>query len=305
MTSRLNPTIRQRIEKATGADSNMCWTCSSCDSECPIEIATNRLRPQRIVRFANLGLFEDLLISPEIWYCLSCRRCNSVCPNLVKPETLVRYARIAAVRCGVVSYDSACAYYDLFRRFQRVRWHAVYDCLHGNSEPITDVRWRSWLDAPIPDSRALIASTRLFKASPPFRHAAEETDISSCFTCGECSSACPVAGERGAFDPRFIFRLVNLGLADELLLSPSIWLCIQCGRCTDACSQRVDGCRMIASLREFAVKEGKVDADFPLKVKHAQKQVFERWLDDVNRLLGIREGRGGLPSFRMPMAECV
>jgi len=65
--------------------------------------------------------------------------------------------------------------------------------------------------------------------------------MSSCFTCGECSSSCPVAVERSAFDPRFIFRMVNLGLAEELLLSPSIWLCVQCGRCTEACSQLVDG----------------------------------------------------------------
>ena len=107
----------------------MCWTCSTCDSECPVEIATNRLRPQRIVRFANLGLIEELIASPEIWYCLTCRRCSRVCPNSVKPETLIRYARTDAVRCGVVSYAAARSYYDLFRRFQRVRWHAVRHCL--------------------------------------------------------------------------------------------------------------------------------------------------------------------------------
>jgi len=45
MFSFLNPNIRQRIELATNADSSMCWNCSSCDAECPVEIATNRLRP--------------------------------------------------------------------------------------------------------------------------------------------------------------------------------------------------------------------------------------------------------------------
>jgi ferredoxin len=85
MTSHLNPAIRLRIEQAIRADSTMCWNCSSCDAECPVEIATNRLRPQRIVRFANLGLFEELIASPEIRYCLTCRPCNRVCPNRVKP----------------------------------------------------------------------------------------------------------------------------------------------------------------------------------------------------------------------------
>ncbi len=245
----LNPTIRQRIEQAARSDSSLCWNCSSCDAECPVEIATNRLRPQRIVHFANLGMFEELIASAEIWYCLTCRRCSKICPNLVKLETLVRYARSAAVRCGAVSYETACAYYDLFKRFQRVRWHAVHHCLHRDDKPISDARWYTWLNTPIPESTTIISSPSIYKSNQSFRQAANSTDMSRCFTCGECSSACPVAGERSVFDPRFIFRMVNLGLAEELLRSASIWLCVQCGRCTDACSQGVDGCGMIASLR--------------------------------------------------------
>jgi heterodisulfide reductase subunit C len=305
MISKLNPTMRQAIQKATQADSTLCWTCSSCDSECPVEIATNRLRPQRIVRLANLGLFEELIASAEIWYCLTCRRCSQICPNLVKPETLVRYARGAAVRCGVVAYETARAYYDLFRRFQRVRWHTVYNCLHGNSEPITDARWHSWLGTPIPDSNARIGSYSLFKTSRSFKQAAEGADMSSCFTCGECSSACPVAGERSAFDPRFIFRIVNFGMAEELLLSPSIWLCVQCGRCTEACSQLVDGCRMIASLRELAVQEGKVDAGFPLRVRDAQKPIYVRLIDEIDILMGFKAGRELHPPSPIRIAECA
>lgn len=305
MFSFLNPTLRQRIELATNADSSMCWNCSSCDAECPVEIATNRLRPQRIVRFANLGLFEELIASPEIWYCLTCRRCSKVCPNLVKPDTIVGYARAASVRCGAVSYEAACAYYDLFRRFQRVRWHAVHQCLHGDDEPISDARWHSWLQTPIPDSTAGISLPCLFKTDEPFRQAAKGADISKCFTCGECSSACPVAGERSAFDPRFIFRMVNLGLAEELLTSPSIWLCVQCGRCTEACPQRVDGCGMIASLRELAVCEGKVAEEFARRVRDAQKQIYTRLLDEIDELLDLNVGFGNQASCPLTLAECV
>jgi heterodisulfide reductase subunit C len=305
MLAHFNSPIRLRIEQATRADSTMCWMCSSCDAECPVEIATNRLRPQRIVRLANLGLFEELIASPEIWYCLTCRRCNRVCPNSVKPETVVRYARIAAVRCGVISYETARIYYDLFRRFQRVRWHAVHSCLHGHGEAITDARWHSWLNTPIPDSTAVISSKSLFKGNPRFRHETQGADMSNCFTCGECSSACPVAGERSAFDPRFIFRMVNLGLVEELLRSPSIWLCVQCGRCTEVCSQLVDGCRMIAGLRELAVHEGKVDEGFPLRVRDAQTQIYLRLVDEIDRILGLRPGRENLHACPIPLAECV
>jgi heterodisulfide reductase subunit C len=303
--SKIHPDLRHLIQKATRADSTMCWTCSSCDAECPVEIATSRLRPQRIVRLATLGLIDELIVSPEIWYCLTCRRCTHICPNLVKPETLVRYARAAAVRCGVVPYKTARACSDLFRRFQRVRWHAVDNCLRGESKPVTDAQWRTWLNAPIPHSGMHISSQGLFQGSPSFRQAAKGAGMSACFTCGECSSACPVAGERSAFDPRFIFRMVNFGLTEELLRSPSIWLCVQCGRCTEACSQLVDGCRMIVSLREFAVHEGVVDADFALRVRDAQKQIYVRWVDAIDKLLGLQAGQGGLAACRLPVAECV
>ena len=147
--SKIHPDLRHLVEKATQAESTMCWTCSSCDAECPVEIATNRLRPQRVVRFANLGLVEELIVAPEIWYCLTCRRCNRVSPNLVKPETLIRYARAEAVRRGVVPLTTATAYYDLFRRFQRVRWHVASRCLQGNVAPPTDADWQRWLRTPI------------------------------------------------------------------------------------------------------------------------------------------------------------
>jgi heterodisulfide reductase subunit C len=205
----------------------------------------------------------------------------------------------------VVTYEAARAYYDLFRRFQRVRWHAVHHCLHDADEPISDARWYSWLDTPIPDAIDSISSQRLFNSNEPFRQAAKGADLSMCFTCGECSSACPVAGERSTFDPRFIFRMANLGLAEELLMSPSIWLCVQCGRCTEVCPQLVDGCGMIANLRELAVREGKVDEDFALRLRDAQKQVYMRLMDEIDRLFGWQGGRGSFFSCRVPVAECV
>jgi len=303
--SKIHPDLRQLIQKATQADSTLCWTCSSCDAECPVEIAANRLRPQRVVRFANLGLVEELILSPEIWYCLTCRRCTQICPNLVKPETLIRYARAAAVRCGVVPYETVRAYYDLFRKFQRVRWHAVDTLLRAESEPLTEARWHSWLNTPIPEPGNPISSRRLFQGGRSFRQAAKDVEISACFACGECSSACPVAGERSAFDPRYLFRMANFGLVEELLGSPLIWLCVQCGRCTEACSQLVDGCRMIAGLRELAVLEGRVDADFALRVRDAQKQAYVRWVDAVDQLLGRPAGQESPAACRLPVAECA
>jgi len=99
--------------------------------------------------------------------------------------------------------------------------------------------------------------------------------------------------------------MATFGLTEELLGSASIWLCVQCGRCTEACSQLVDGCRMIASLREFAVQEGAVDADFALRVRDAQKQIYTRWVDATDELLGLQPGQKSLAACSLPVAECA
>jgi heterodisulfide reductase subunit C len=74
--------LRKLIESRAFALSSLCWTCGSCDLECPVNRATNRLRPQKLVRMANLGMLEELLGLPEIWYCLNCRRCMMTCPTV-------------------------------------------------------------------------------------------------------------------------------------------------------------------------------------------------------------------------------
>jgi len=116
--------LRKVIEKETLADSYMCWTCSSCDGECPINITTNKLRPQKIVHMAYVGLLEELLTLPEIWYCLTCRKCNRTCPNKVKPADLIAFARKELARRKTIPYDTIQKYQEYFSRLQRIRFLA-------------------------------------------------------------------------------------------------------------------------------------------------------------------------------------
>jgi len=239
-------------------------------------------------------LFEDLIGLPEIWYCLSCRRCNRVCPNLVKPETLIQYARTEALLRGLVSWEFHTEHARLMQRVQRVRRHVAAECLKGASPEIEDAQWRQWTETPMPGGDgAVIPSALLFQSAGLSKAAA------ACFTCGECSSTCPAACERGVFDPRTLFRLANLGLRSEVLKSPSLWLCLQCGRCTDVCSQGVDGCGLIAELRQAAVDENVVDAAFALRWTDAQRPVYRRLLDEIDRLLDTAR------SADPPLRQCA
>jgi heterodisulfide reductase subunit C len=285
--------IRAKIERATGAGAALCWTCSSCDAECPVNIATGRLRPQRVVRLANLGLAGELIASPEIWYCAGCRRCSRICPNAVQPETVIRYARAAAVRCGVVAVSAVRRFQELYRRFQRLRRQAARACLAGAPGDAVADSWEALLAAAPPPPAGAVAHGALFRGGPLFREAARRARAADCFACGECSSACPVSGEVGTFDPRWVFRMANLGLSAELLRSPALWLCLQCGRCTAACTQGVDGCALIADLRQAALREGAVAPDFPERFAAAERPLYRRLLAEIDRLCGVPV-RGGL-----------
>jgi len=279
-----DPKVREQIENNAHANSNLCWTCGSCDFECPVNLVTGRLRPQKIVRMATLGFGEDLLNLPEVWYCLTCRRCMQICPNAVKPAVLIEYLRAEALRQGRVSVEAARRYRELFECFQRVRWHAAAWCVEHRLESLEDRRWQQWLDSPLADACAVIQPELSGNGAAA---AADAARMSACFICGECSSACPVAAGRDVFDPRTIFRMVNLGLTEELLASPAIWLCIACGRCTEACSQKVDGKKMIEKLKSLALERGAVDPDYPHRLEQANRLIFGRLLDEIDSLFGF------------------
>ena len=275
---------RRLIEAAVRADMYNCWTCSSCDLECPVNIATGRLRPQKIIRLANFGLKNQLVTLPEIWYCLTCRRCSTVCPNQVKPADIIAYFRNAAVKCKIVSDDALRRYRDLFTGFQNIRWHAAAECLLGRLPDISEENWHYWLEKPLPDSADTIRYQDLFHGSDRFRHSVGSANTGACFTCSECSNICPVMCPGGVFDPRWIFRMANLGLTEALLKSPSIWLCLDCRRCTDTCSQLVRGHDLIRGLQSLALKEGFVDTGFALRWYNAQKILYPLFLKEVDRI---------------------
>ena len=279
--------LGRQIERESHSAATMCWTCGSCDFECPVNIATNRLRPQKIVRMANLGLLEDLLHMPEIWYCLTCRRCMNVCPNVVSPSTLIAFVRHNALFKGIVSMDTFRRYHALFTKFQRVRWHAVNHCFNKEFENFTDQMWHDWLEQPVGPLTSSIAPKKSDRIDKDVRAMMASSRSLACFTCGECSSACPIVCERSVFDPRVLFRMINLGMVDELMRSPSIWLCIDCGRCTKSCSQLVDGRQLINQVKELATLWGVLDIDFNLRLEHANQIIYNYFLTEIDQLFGL------------------
>ena len=285
-----DPEMKKRIENAVRAESHMCWTCGSCDFECPVNRVTGFLRPQKIVRMATLGLMDELQHLPEVWNCLTCRRCNTVCPNPVKPAMLIEYTRRQAIGSGFVSKERFEHYKALFKLFQRVRWHATAYVMHNQITSLSHDQWCEWLQEPVSEESYTLTQAQY--AQPDlnaFFHLCKDFYPQACFTCGECSSSCHVSGERSVFDPRTIFRMFNLGLLDRLKTSPSIWLCVQCQRCSDACSQKVKGHQIIEELQRLAFASGAVDDSFPIRMADANRLIFNRLLDQIDVVFNFSE----------------
>lgn len=280
--------LRQVIETSSRAESNLCWTCGSCDSECPVNLATNRLRPRKIVRLAYMGLMDELLELKDIWYCLSCQRCYGVCPNGVRPAEVIRFAREESLRRQIVKWDMVQRYKKLFGRFQRVRWHAAVSCINGGLDGISEQQWHEWMDTPVSQQETRITSRVSAEWSEYFPQNAN-SNSTLCLTCSECSNCCPVFYERSIFDPQAIIRMVNLGLTEELLQSPSIWLCIECGTCSKACTQTVKGREIIARLRQMAIDGGYVSPQLPYQLKKVEKLIYPKLLDEIDVCLGFSD----------------
>ena len=230
--------LRRLIEEKATASSNMCWTCGTCDIECPVYLSTERLDPQKVIRMANLGMLTALTELPEIWYCLSCRRCHRGCPNAVKPYEVIHHARGEAIERGIVPRRMWSQLQQLLSRFQRVRWRTVEACMHGELNSLSTERWQQWLQEPIETDPEPIKAGRSATPGHP-DETVSDAGSQACYTCSECSGCCPIFSARPVFDPQYIVRMANLGLTDEIVHSPSIWLCLKCELCGSACSQKV------------------------------------------------------------------
>lgn len=49
-------------------------------------------------------------------------------------------------------------------------------------------------------------------------------DITACFSCGTCTAGCPIHEIFPEYDPRKMARMVNLGMRERVLSSPSSWI---------------------------------------------------------------------------------
>jgi len=84
----------------------------------------------------------------------------------------------------------------------------------------------------------------------------EGEDVLACMQCGTCSGTCPL-GEAMAFAPRSIITQIRGGDVQEVLNSPSLWMCVGCYTCSSRCPREIQLADMLwPALRDRALRDG-------------------------------------------------
>jgi ferredoxin len=76
----------------------------------------------------------------------------------------------------------------------------------------------------------------------------EGGNLNLCLTCGACSSGCPATGLED-MDPRKFLRMAALGMDEELLSTPWVWMCTMCQRCIYVCPMQIDIPQLVYNAR--------------------------------------------------------
>ena len=88
------------IQRFGAADVRACFSCGVCTATCPL-VGEDSGFPRRMIRYAEVGLRDKLLSSPELWQCYACGQCSESCPTQAEPSAFMASAR----RYAIASYD--------------------------------------------------------------------------------------------------------------------------------------------------------------------------------------------------------
>jgi heterodisulfide reductase subunit C len=85
--------------------------------------------------------------------------------------------------------------------------------------------------------------------------APDREKLLTCIQCGTCTASCPTAYAMD-YTPRQLWRLVQLGLKEEVLTSNSFWLCTACYACTLRCLRGIACTETMSTLKRMSVAAG-------------------------------------------------
>ncbi|MBN1830924.1 MAG: 4Fe-4S dicluster domain-containing protein [Deltaproteobacteria bacterium] len=84
MSVRVDPSLMKELEEFGLKDANKCFHCGNCTAICPLSTPENPF-PRKLMKYAQMGLRDKILSSPEPWLCYYCGDCSDNCPRGADP----------------------------------------------------------------------------------------------------------------------------------------------------------------------------------------------------------------------------
>ena len=100
MSHRVDPNLLSELKKYGDINVEACFNCGNCTAICPLSTEDGSF-PRRMIRYAQVGMRDELLGSKELWMCYYCGDCSETCPRQAEPGEFMAAAR----RYAIASYD--------------------------------------------------------------------------------------------------------------------------------------------------------------------------------------------------------
>ena len=93
----INDPFVSKVEELSGQNLLACYQCGKCSAGCP-NITQMDILPNQIIRYAQLGIKDELLDTKSIWVCASCMTCDVRCPKGINVAEVLEAIRTILLR---------------------------------------------------------------------------------------------------------------------------------------------------------------------------------------------------------------
>lgn len=123
-----------------GEHIRMCFACGTCAAGCPVTAVEKAYNPRKIIRQILLGMKEEVLRSPVLWYCMMCYRCYARCPQQVNFTDIMGALRYLAVKQGYAAEKTFRQNDEIEQATQQIRREMIKDSAGENNQLMEKLR---------------------------------------------------------------------------------------------------------------------------------------------------------------------
>lgn len=123
-----------------GENIRKCFACGTCAAGCPVTNIDEEYNCRKIIRRIILGMREEVLNSPVIWFCIMCYRCYARCPQEVNFTDVMRALRHLAIKYNYAPPDMLANSDDVDRLAQTIRRDLIKNTIEGRKKVIEELK---------------------------------------------------------------------------------------------------------------------------------------------------------------------